>query len=138
MEKEEIIAKATELLAGKFIVKGIHNVNHALGHGYTLGPKHIVWGSKNNGGVLSGGSIERMEKENGPSCAQPGCMRYYHEHTSDKVLFLQLTQNLENKEASDLLFKVKEEILLPEKIDGIAFVDTSEKYRILPEKESEL
>lgn len=124
MTEEKILAKVNEICKDKFIVKGIHNVNHALGHPYTIGPKHIQYAS-----ILNESAIESMEKVKGPSCAHLGCNRYYHEHTSDKVMFLQLLRNLTNKEASEVLFALKTEFEA-EKFTGFGFVDTPEKYRI--------
>jgi hypothetical protein len=137
MDEKEILAKANELLQGKIIAKSIHNVNHVLGHPYTIGPKHIIHAFKHHGGSLGVSSIEEMEKA-GPSCAHPGCRAYYHEHKSDRAMFLQLTCNLTNKETGDLLYPVRIQLLEPEKIDGLSFIETPEKYRIAePIKEEE-
>lgn len=41
-----------------------------------------------------------------------------------------LTGNIKNKETSDLLYQVRLQELEPEKLTGLGFVETPEKYRI--------
>ena len=122
MTEEEILAKANEICKDKFIAKGIHNVNHALGHPYTIGPKHIHH-SQQYGGMLGQATLDAID------CAHPGCRENYAAHTSDRVMFLQLLKTLTNKEASETLFALKTEFDA-EKFAGFGFVDTPEKYRI--------
>ena len=47
----------------------------------------------------------------------------------DTVLFLKLTRNCTNEEAAKATFSIKEE-LAADKIDGVAFVETTENFRI--------
>lgn len=105
-----------------FLFKSITNVNHNP-HPYTIGPKHIDYASKHHNGILGTETCENVP------CAVPGCSIHYDGHTSDKVLFLQLKRNASKDEVQAFLTNLKPE-LLKEKVDGIAFVETNEKFRI--------
>lgn len=120
--EQEIESKLQE----KFIVKSITNINHKP-HPFMLGSNHIGFASNNYGGILGDACVNDKRF---PTCSNPGCNLTYKEHTSDKVLFLQLTQNINKDEASEIL-KSLVDILKQEKIDGIIFADTPEKYRMI-------
>jgi hypothetical protein len=137
MTEEEIQQKVDAICEGKFKFKGVDNVNHSQGHPYTIGPNHVVHASKYFNGGLGTEAILDLERQKGPSCAHGGCIARYEDHKSNKVLFLSLLRNLEHKEASQVLKQVSSEILEPEKVEGIAFVETPERYRILPPKEDQ-
>jgi hypothetical protein len=121
MTHSEIIEKVTPMLKGLFTAHSISGVNHNP-HPYVIGPKHI----QNN--VLTPEEIERLEVT-GVHCAYPGCRVSFRDHTYDNVLFLSLTKDITNDEANEILKPVAE-ILEKEKIAGIAFVETEEKFRI--------
>ncbi|RUP42180.1 MAG: hypothetical protein EKK63_02465 [Acinetobacter sp.] len=114
-----------EKLDGNFTVKSIENVNHKP-HPFMLGPKHISFCADNYGGRLGEACIADRRF---PTCSHPGCTLEYKDHTSDKVLFLQLQKNLEQSEAQKLLQSL-EPLLKEDSIDGICFVETPEKFRI--------
>ena len=88
-----------------------------------IGPKHIAYASDHHSGML-GEETLRVVK-----CAHPGCISSYDEHTSDKVMFFSLTRNCSNQEANDALKKLVK-LLEKNKIDGIAFVETPEEFRV--------
>jgi hypothetical protein len=125
MNKEETLTYFQGLLdeAGIFKASGIHEENHRP-HTFTVGPKHVAYAADNNGGVLSEEICEKI------GCAHKGCNLSYEEHESDKTLFLQLKKDAEQEDANKELLKIKD-ALLENKIDGVAFVDTEEKYRFL-------
>lgn len=104
-----------EIVEGFFIVKSITNVNYKP-HPYTIGPEHI----KNSKSMY-------LEPDSAP-CAVQGCRLKYAEHTSDKVLFLSILKDLTKDEAQNVLKKLP---LEENKIDGVAFIETPEKFRIL-------
>lgn len=110
-----------------FVVKSITHVNHKP-HPYMIGPKHIEFAADNYNGMLTEAVIAAGEKKR-IYCAHPDCALPYDQHTSDKVLFLQLTRDLTNQEATEELMKVKP-ILEENKVDGVAFVETPEQFRI--------
>lgn len=118
-----------KLLGGLFKVKEIRACNFKVagqpGHPYTIGPKHIDYAAKHCGGIITKETTDAL------TCAAPGCFRYASEHTADMVAFLELTRNCSNKEASECLFQAKD-FLTKENIDGVAFVETPEGYRIAP------
>jgi hypothetical protein len=136
MTEEEIQQKIDTICEGKFKFEGVNRINHSQGHPYTIGPKHVLHASKYFGGKLGTEAILGLERQKGPSCACGGCNARYEDHKSNKVLFLTLLKTLEHEEASQVLKQVSLEILEPEKIEGIAFVETPERYRISPPKEN--
>lgn len=129
MTKEELLTVFSDILKEKAILKtaGIHEVNHRP-HPYTVGAKHVAYAADHNSGILSEEICMKIQ------CEHPGCHLPYDEHTSDKTLFLQLTRDTNNTEANEELLKIKP-ALLENKIDGVAFVDTEEKYRFLKDGE---
>ena len=54
----------------------------------------------------------------------------YDAHVSDRVLFVKCTRMLENKEATEKLCSIKNE-METDKIDGVGFVE-NQGYEILP------
>ena len=113
-----------ESFKGQSIIelKSVQHVNHNP-HSYTLGPQHIAYASEHSGGMLG---IETLNKV---KCAVPGCNLSYDEHTSEAVAFLTLLRNADNLEIDVIVKKLVDDI--PEGIfDGIAFVETPEKFRI--------
>jgi hypothetical protein len=66
-----------------FAVTDITNINHKP-HPYMIGPRHVGHASDNFGGRLSADAIEDGEKK-GIHCAHRGCTVSYHNHTSDRV-----------------------------------------------------
>jgi hypothetical protein len=125
MNKEELLTVFSDVLKDKDILKtkGIHETNHRP-HPYTVGPKHVQHAADNYGGIMGEATLEAIP------CAHKGCALPYEDHDSDKVLFLQLTRNATEIEANDELIKIKD-LLKEHGIDGVAFVDTEEKYRFL-------
>jgi len=107
---------------GIFTVKSITNVNHKP-HPYMVGPQHIKHASDKHMGRLGEETMRAVR------CAHPNCHVEYDDHKSDKVLFVQLKRNASNDEASDELKKLLE-IFQNNGIDGVAFVETPEGYRI--------
>lgn len=110
-----------------FKVMSITNVNHKP-HPYTVGGRHVSWVAENHNGILSEQAIKDGEKH-GIYCEHPNCTLPYDQHTFDRVLFLQLTRNMSREEASEQLNSVVDS-LKEHKIDGISFVETTERYRI--------
>lgn len=118
--EEQIKAK----IEGLFEFKSITNVNHNP-HPFMIGSKHIKFCSENYGGMLGDSCIQDTRF---PTCSHPGCNLGYESHTSDKVLFLSLLKDLAEDTAQSGLLSLKG-ILEADKIDGISFVETPEKYR---------
>ena len=112
-------------LKGLFEFKDISHVNHKP-HAFMLGPKHVEFAANKYGGMLGDSCIN---DKNFPLCSNPGCTLSYKEHTSDKVLFLSLTRDMTNEEATEVLMGIKP-ILEEENIDGVAFIETDQKFRI--------
>ena len=110
--------KDSELLT----LKSIASVNHKP-HVYVIGPKHIAYASDHCGGILGKETCEKV------GCAHPGCNTSYDEHTSETVMFIQLKKDCKNQEINDFLKTMVEDMEL-NKIDGIVFIDTTEKFRI--------
>ncbi len=125
MDLEAKYKAFTELggpLHGLFIVKSITHVNHKP-HPFMIGPKHIGYAAHHCGGMLGKEAVDAHP------CAKRGCRLPYDEHTSDHVLFLAQVRNLTDSEAQAAL-KIITADMESDKIDGIAFVETPEKFRI--------
>ena len=117
MTNDELKQKVDELLPENVICYGVNYVNHKPHH-FMITDKHI----KNSpGGIL--------DPDSAP-CGFKDCNLKYSEHTSDRVIFLQLKENVQTDYMQKVLQKIVENI--PEKsFDGFTFVDTPEKYRII-------
>ena len=141
MTNEEKETKLKELLKDQdvFEVKSVDNVNHKP-HPYCITDKHLA---HNDSMYLGERQIRDMEKVHGPMCgmygngtrwinhSSPGytrCNLRYEDHTSDCVAFLKLKRNCTKEEASEVLKSVVEDV--KDTIDGFAFVETKEKFRI--------
>ena len=134
MDNKEKTDKFKELFKDSeyFRVKDVVNVNHRP-HPYTIGTRHIKDAADNHMGRLGKETIEKIP------CAFRGCSTAYEDHTSDNVLFLQLKQNVPNgnTELQDIFNKEKEvspDYVFPS-VDGVTFVETTEKFRFLKEGE---
>lgn len=126
-EKDEQVIKALES-QDILIFKSITNVNHNP-HPYTIGPKHIVFASDRYGGMLGEDAIKEGEKQGKCKCAHPQCNTPYESHTSDQVCFLQFTRDTTGDEVNVVLKKLVDD-LGPKFVDGFAFVETKEKFRV--------
>ena len=114
---EELTEKYKPLVADPFTVLKVDACNFRP-RPFMIGPRHFP---NQNEGIY-------IMPEKAP-CAIPGCGLLFSEHTHDTVLFLKLTRNASNKEASAALMKIKEE-MLADKIDGVCMVETTEKFRV--------
>jgi hypothetical protein len=126
MEKE-IENKIKSLIEkeGLFKMLSVENVNHNP-HPYTIGPQHITYAGKHSGGMLD----ERTLKE--VKCAHPGCNLPHENHIFDRVVFIQLTQNVKQADGQAVLNTAElQELLKANKVDGFTFVDTPEKFRFI-------
>ena len=82
-----------------------------------IGSKHVKHASDNCGGMLDKRTMDKIP------CAMRGCGLMHSEHTSDKVMFLQLTADFKKDIAEESIKKVAA-ILEADGIDGIAFVES--------------
>jgi len=120
-KKEELIREALKE-QNVFTLKSVDNVNHQP-HPYMIGPRHIEHASDNHSGMLGEETCKAIR------CATPGCNVAYEEHTSDNVCFLQLLRDANHDEVSKVLQDLVAD--LPKNIvDGFAFVETKQEYRI--------
>lgn len=121
-----------------FEVVDVMDVNHKP-HPYCITPAHIDGKTM----VLDEHAIRRAEKK-GARCGMyvkgdewrnsykkgwKKCDVPYDEHTSDKVCFLKLLRGGTEREAKEILTGLAGE-LEEGVIDGFAFVETEEKFRI--------
>lgn len=104
-----------------FILKSIQHVNYKP-HPYVIGSKHVAYAADHYGGMLGKETLEKIP------CAEKGCQLPYDEHTSDKVMFLQLKRDTTGKEAGTFLMQMEDEIK-QDGIDGFAFVETPENFK---------
>ena len=116
MDKDKVKSQLEELSAGVFTVHDITEINHKP-HMYTIGAKHVVHASKNNGCMTHIG------------CAHPHCGMDYVSHTFDTVVALKLLRNVTSDEANDVM-QAYLPIMEKEGIDGAIFIETEECFRI--------
>lgn len=123
MKNEEIKQIVSGLLPDILICYDVKDVNHRP-HPYMIGVSHISHASKHHSGMLGEATLKAVK------CTHPNCNLSYEEHISDKVIFLQLKDNV----SKDVMHKVLEKIVstFPEKLfDGFSFIESEEKYRII-------
>lgn len=124
-DRAEVLEQIREMAKEyPFTVEMIESVNYKP-HPYMIGPQHIPEG----GGVLDDNTIRFMERL-GVHCGWRGCTLPYDQHTYDTVMFIKLKQNVDQETIRLQFLKIKP-ILEENKIDGIGFLETPEKYRIL-------
>ena len=123
-QPSELEKKYIELLKNQdvFMMKSIDNVNHKP-HPYTIGPRHVAHAADHHSGILGQATVEAVK------CAHPKCDLPHDQHTSDKVIFLSIKRNASEKEANDILQPLGKK-METDKIDGLTFVETPEKFRI--------
>ena len=124
MTNKEKAEKIEDVLKGQdlFKVLSVDDVNHKP-HPYMIGPRHITYASDHHSGRLGEEILKAVQ------CAHVDCRLSYEEHTSDNVCFLQLLRNGTNEEAQTVLKALVDTI--DNLVDGFAFVETPEKYRML-------
>ena len=105
-----------------FSLENITAVNHKP-HPYTVGSKHIAHAAANHSGMLGDATLKAVK------CAHPGCILSYEEHTSDTVMFIKLKRHMTHAEANGFLLSIKED-MEADKLDGIAFIETKEQFRV--------
>jgi hypothetical protein len=122
--KDLVIDKINEILATTGLMKAlsINNINEKP-HRFTIGPQHIKHAAEKHSGMLGLETLKAVQ------CAYPRCTTSYDEHTSNKVLFLQLQRNGSNEEANVELKKIVD-IMKENDIEGIVMVESDPEYRI--------
>lgn len=137
MSNEELKTKIEKFLENQdvFIIKSVKHVN-SKPHPYVIGTRHVNFAADNWHGMLSADCIRDGEKRRLVHCyfktsGYHYCDLPYDEHTSERVIFLQLKRHVSNKEAAHILSEIKDEIK-DEGIAGFAFIETPEKFRIEP------
>jgi len=130
MNNEEKEKKIKEVLEYQdlYIVKSVDNINHRP-HPFCIGSEHI----KPYVLDTSSGCAMRVNENRAWST---GYKKGYHrcglqpeDHKSDNVCFLQLKRNGTNDEANIILKKLVAD-LGETFVDGFAFVETDEKFRV--------
>jgi hypothetical protein len=102
----------------------VTNVNHKP-HPFTIGPRHVAHASDRCGGMLGEETLRAVP------CVFPQCRTDYDGHTSDKVAFVKLKRDCTNEEITSFLQSEEvTKLTEAEKIDGFAFVETEEKFRV--------
>lgn len=140
LAEEKLIYQVNNVL-DHFIASSVDSVNFKP-HPYCITPQHLQYANM----YLDKGTIKDAEKH-GVKCgmyhdpSNPSkycnyhkkgfvrCSLSYEQHTNDKALFLKLKCHLSKKEAGKELLKIKP-LLDQNNIDGIAFLETAEKFRI--------
>ena len=136
MDKDKIVAECSELLKEKnvFIAASIENINHKP-HPFVIGPAHIGRYNIDTSKPCAGYVNDRGGWSNGYKTGYHKCGLSYEQHTSDTVICLQLTRHAFEDEATVELKKLVP-TMEANKIDGVIFIETEEKYRITPREET--
>ncbi len=115
MENEQqLVEKYNKMLKNSAIkALNITTVNHKPDI-FCISPEHFP---------KDGSMFIKPEQAPCYNCKQP-----VENHTYDTVLFLKLTEDIELDRAQELLKSLP---LIEDKIDGVVFVETKEKYRIV-------
>lgn len=129
MNKEEILTAFGKVLDEKNVLRarGFDERNFRP-HQFTIGAEHTLLAEKENKGVLSEEILAKIP------CEHIGCMDTYEEHTSDKVLILQLTRDATAEEVNEELIKIKP-LLTEYEIKQAAFADTLEKFKFIQDED---
>lgn len=98
-------------------------------HPFTVGPRHIAYAADHNGGILDESVMRRV-----PCAANIGSFRCnvsYDDHRSDKIGFIKLTRHCTVDEMRKWLSSKKiTKFMEDNHLDGVAFVETPEKFRM--------
>lgn len=135
MEYAEAIKELEPLLGELFSQGGIHDMNWKVdnqpGHPFTIGPEHIAHANDHHGGLLGLQTTEAIGCAHQSSRLTGKCKRPYSSHQHDTVLFLKLKGHAIEQRVKEILSNAKVlDIMAQAKLDGFAFVETPEKFRI--------
>lgn len=130
-QKEEVLSAIKSMVVPDFEPYSITECNWRVdgqpGHPFMIGTKHVAYAHDHCSGMLGADVCEKI------GCAMKGCGRPASVHTHDTVLILRLTKTITHERAKELLTQKELETLLNmNKIDGFTFLETKEKFRILP------
>lgn len=130
MNAREKVAKCAEALAEKgiFVILDLQEFNHQP-HPFTIGREHIQRYHLDTTKPCAGYVNDQGDYRNTSKPGYHKCGLPLEQHTHDEVIFLQLTRNVKHEEAHAELLKLKP-LMEEMKIEGIAFVDTPEQYRM--------
>ena len=125
MNKEQLLTAFSEALGDDSMLsaKGFIEENHRP-HQFRVGAKHQLAAEKENEGVMTEEICQRIP------CEHLHCNLKYEEHTSDKMLILQLTRDAEQADVMNELVKVKA-LITDHDIKNVQFADTEEGYQFL-------
>lgn len=131
MNKEELLTTLTEALGEDTMIspKGFVEDNYKP-HQFRVGAKHQLAAEKENKGVLTEEICQRIP------CEHLHCDLKYEEHTSDKILILQLKRDSEQADVMNEINKLKS-IIMDNNIKAVKFADTEEGYKFLVDGKSE-
>ncbi len=128
MNKEQILTLFGDVLSEKNILKARGFDERSFRpHQFMVGAKHQIMAEKENEGILSEEILQKIP------CEHIGCMDTYEEHTSDKVLILQLTRDATHQEVNDELVLIKP-LMYDHDIKQAAFADTLDKFKFVKDE----
>jgi len=119
MTNEELKQKVNEILPNSVTCYLVENVNYKP-HMFMITEKHIA----NSKGMY-------LDTNSAP-CGIKNCKLTYEEHTSDKVIMLQLKNDILRNDVQQIL-KLIVDTLPENSFDGFTFIRTDENYKIIEE-----
>lgn len=122
MTNEELADLFRDRITDPLELERVAEVNHRP-HPFVVGSRHVAYAADRCGGILGEEALRAV------CCAHRNCNLSYDEHTSDRVMFLKLTRNCTQAEIKAVLVPIADEVGATG-VDGFAFVETEEGYRI--------
>jgi len=116
-EYKELIEK--ELQDDRITIKDVADVNHHP-HPYTIGPAHIKYANDHHSGRIGKETCENV------GCAHTGCTTPYDQHTSNKVCFIQFTEDIPAGDFQEEIQRVIDtlpEVFNKNAVEGFAFIE---------------
>jgi len=136
LKKQDLIEEANAILAETELFIADHVYTNYEPHPYMIGPGHVVHASEKFCGILSTDAIENYETKTGRGCAWKGCNLRYSDHKVSHFLMVKLMRDMENQEASEVLYTLKP-LLKREHLEGIGFLNMNKEFKIAPQKQPE-
>jgi hypothetical protein len=112
---EELTTLMEGLIHEPLKVRSVTHVNFKP-HPFMIGPKHVAYAAKCHGGMLGEATMRAVP------CAWKHCHTEFEGHTSERVLFVELTRSATNAEVRGVLTPELGKTMELEGIEGVAFV----------------
>lgn len=119
MTNQELTVKYRPIIeaTGIFKMRDVMDINHKP-HPYMIGSRHVAHAADHCGGMLGETTLKAIP------CAHPGCHLSYKDHTSNKVIPLELVRNATNAEVKAALQLAVDAGMEADGVEGFIFIKT--------------